>query len=78
MLHNKRHTSTVVGLVFPTPATILCHQKLSERRTIGIDFPGRLGNGGDSTGGDLTSRLAELFETLLDIHVACEFFLTYN
>jgi hypothetical protein len=47
MLHNERHT-TVVGLCHRSPATILCHCKRSEWQSIGVDIPGRLGNGGDA------------------------------
>jgi hypothetical protein len=77
MLHNERHTLTVVELFLPSLPTFLFHR----RATMVIDwdrYPGRLGNSGDTRAvqemmersDEGTARLlAELFETLLTLLV---------
>jgi hypothetical protein len=40
MLHNERHTSTMVGLFLPSPATILCHQQAFRTAIYSIRYPG--------------------------------------
>ncbi len=48
MFHNERHTSTSHCSRLPSPPTILCHQRASERRSIGIDGSCFLGNNGEA------------------------------
>jgi hypothetical protein len=48
MFHNERHTSTSHVSLLPGSTTILCHQRVSERYSIGINGSGQLGNEGEA------------------------------